>query len=52
MKMLSCNRQLWQVGNFNHGIRKGSWVWYNKVEYQERIENGKQIKKIKDEQHI
>lgn len=40
--------QLWQVGNFNHGMKNGSWVRYDtngKVEYQETFENIKQIKK-------
>jgi antitoxin component YwqK of YwqJK toxin-antitoxin module len=39
--------QLWQVGNFRHGTKNGSWVRYDKkdqVEYQEVFEKGKLIK--------
>ncbi len=40
--------QLWQVGNFKDGQKHGSWIRYNKndkLEYQEKFDKGKIVKK-------
>jgi len=39
--------QLWQVGNFSHGSKDGSWTRYDRdgnVEYAEVFQDGKQVK--------
>ena len=39
--------QLWQVGNFKEGQKRGSWIRYDKkgkLEYQETFTNGNLMK--------